>query len=245
MKPFLSRRLNAKEVLTPMKGDIFFPVEDGTVKNPRGDRRLRPSTSIRDRPERGEEQEVFQGESDGLYSPKPLQDDSTRDDAEARNDFWSVTGDFIYRHHVEPRVKLYMPKEESFPLLVKYIDVTRATHTSLDVLPEKHVDDYWNVDGERELSDAWTGFTRFISLDERPPEGFSWSGERLTRKPTTSRPDQVCPDMWKHMSDAAKSKAKQEWAIEKPKLDNARRLHSIFFIETEDEYFKHAVKKRS
>ena len=30
-----ARRLNAKEVLTPMKGDNFiFPVADGTVKNP-------------------------------------------------------------------------------------------------------------------------------------------------------------------------------------------------------------------
>ena len=26
---------------------------------------------------------------------------------------------------------------------------------------EKNVDDYWNVDGDRELSDAWTGFTKF------------------------------------------------------------------------------------
>ena len=33
--------------------------------------------------ERGEEQEVFRGESDGLSSPTPLQDDSTQDDADA------------------------------------------------------------------------------------------------------------------------------------------------------------------
>ena len=100
-----ARRLNAKEVLTSMKNDIFvFPVADGTVKSPGGDRRLRPSTLIRGRPERGEEQEVLRGESDGLSSPSPLQDDSTRDDAEANNDFWSFAGDFIYRHHVEPRV---------------------------------------------------------------------------------------------------------------------------------------------
>ena len=69
---------------------------------------------IRDRPERGEEKVVLRGESDGLSSPNPLQDDSTRDDAKARNDFWSITGDFICRHHVVPRVKLYMPKGEIF-----------------------------------------------------------------------------------------------------------------------------------
>ena len=40
-----ARRLNAKCVLTPMKGDNYiFPVADGTVETPGGDRRLRPST---------------------------------------------------------------------------------------------------------------------------------------------------------------------------------------------------------
>ena len=52
-----------------------------------------------------------------------------------------------------------------------------------------------------------------------------------THEETTSRPHNVWPDLWKHMSDAAKSKAKQKWAIEKPKLENARRLRGIFFIE--------------
>ena len=74
------------------------------------------STLTREAPERGEEQEVLQGESDELSSPTSLQDDSTRD-AEANNDMWSTTGDFIDRHHVEPRVKLYMPREESFLIL--------------------------------------------------------------------------------------------------------------------------------
>ena len=158
------------------------------------------------------------------------------------NDFGSITGDFIYRHHVEPRVKLYMPRDESFPIPLKYIDVTRTTHTSLGVLLEKHIDDHWNVDGERELSDAWTGFTRFILLTERPPDGCTWSGERLMRKQTTSRPDKRWPDMWKHMSVAARSKAKQMLAIEKPKLDDARQLSGIFFIEPDDEELTHTMK---
>ena len=38
---------------------------------------------------------------------------------------------------MEPRVKLYMPREESFPIPLKHIDVTRNTHTSLDVMLEK------------------------------------------------------------------------------------------------------------
>ena len=56
-----ARRLNAKEVLMPMKGDkCTFPVADGTVKVSGGDQRLRISTLIRHRPEQGEEQEVLQ-----------------------------------------------------------------------------------------------------------------------------------------------------------------------------------------
>ena len=65
---------------------------------------------------------------------------------------------------------------------------------------------------------------------------------RLTRKQTTSRPDNVWPDMRKHMSDVSKRKEKQKWAIEKPKLDNARRLRGIFFIELYDKAFKSIMK---
>ena len=38
----------------------------------------------------------------------------SKDDAEARRDFWSIQGDLIHRHHSEPRVQLYVPKEETF-----------------------------------------------------------------------------------------------------------------------------------
>ena len=34
------------------------------------------------------------------------------DDREARNDFWSVEGNHIYRRRAEPRVKLHVPKNE-------------------------------------------------------------------------------------------------------------------------------------
>ena len=91
-----ARRLNAKEVLTPMKGDSFiFPVAGGTV-NISGEDQTSENTAIliRDRAERGEEQEVLRGASDGLSSPTPLQDSSWYD-GEAKDDFWSIAGDFI------------------------------------------------------------------------------------------------------------------------------------------------------
>ena len=40
----------------------------------------------------------------------------------------------------------------------------------------KNIDDYWKVDVEKELLDAWTGFTRFILLNERPLDWYTWSG---------------------------------------------------------------------
>ena len=74
-----------KKVLTPQRsGNFIFPVTVGTVKISGGDQRLRPSTLIRDRRERGEEQEILRGEPDELSSPTPQQADSTRDDAEAK-----------------------------------------------------------------------------------------------------------------------------------------------------------------
>ena len=60
---------------------------DEIVNTLRGDRRLIPCTSIRDRPERGEEQEILRGESGGLSCPSPHQNDSTQDVTEAKKDF--------------------------------------------------------------------------------------------------------------------------------------------------------------
>ena len=142
-----------------MNGEtLMLPIADGTVKLSGGDQVLRTSTLIRDSPGRGEEQGNLQGESDGSSSI-PLRDPSWCD-SEVRNDVGSISGNFIYRHHVEPRVKLYMPREESFPIPLRYIDVTRATSTTLDVMLERRIDDYWNIEGNRDLSDSWTGRTR-------------------------------------------------------------------------------------
>ena len=54
------RRLNAKEVLTQQRGGNFiFLVADGTVKLSGGDRVLRTSTLIRDRPDREKNKDIF------------------------------------------------------------------------------------------------------------------------------------------------------------------------------------------
>ena len=153
-----------------------------------------------------------------------------------------MSGSFIYRHHVEPRVKLYSPREESFPIPLKYIDVAITTHTNLDVKQEKRIDDYWNIDGSRDLSDPWTGFTHFTLLDEKAPDGHMWSGGRLTRKQLTSRPDHLWPELWKSMGKHAKLKEKQKWSNEKLHLEKARKLCGIYFIDPEDTELKETIK---
>ena len=234
------KRLNAKEVIfTEEKGEFIFPIADGRIKTLGGDQDLRTSTLIRHRPIQRESNIDFLGESEGSL-PQPQ--DSLPDAGEAINDFWSMSGNFIYRHHVEPRVKLYSPGEESFPIPLKYIDVSRTTHTNLDVKQEKRIDDYWNIDGSRDLSDPWTGFTQFTLLEEKPPDGYMWSGWRLTRKQLTSRPDHLWPELWKSMGKHAKLKEKQKWSNEKLHLENARKLRGIYFIDPEDKEFKETIK---
>ena len=49
---------------------------------------------------------------------------------------------------LNPESNFTRPREESFPIPLKYIDVTRTTHTNLDDKQEKRIDDYWNMDHE-------------------------------------------------------------------------------------------------
>ena len=193
----------------------------------------------------------LEGES---KEPRPTE---PTDDTEARRDFWSVQGDFIYRHHDEPRVQLYVPKEETLPIPLKYIDVTRSTHTNLDLMQEKRIDDDWNVHENRNLSGSWTGFTKFIRFKEEPPKEcvqgetttgftsfirFKWSREGLTKVQTTVRSDHVWPEVWTKMEKAAQRREEQEWANEKPKLELARKKRGIYFIDLEDEESQETVK---
>ena len=108
-----AKRLNAKEVVTPQRsGNFIFPVADGTVKIFGGEQRLRTSTLSGIVRNEEKNKKFFEKNRPDSLLQLPLQDDSTRDDEEAKNDSWTITGEFIHRHHVVPRVRLYVPKEE-------------------------------------------------------------------------------------------------------------------------------------
>ena len=206
--------------ISQTKRTIYFSTRRWTNQNlVGGDQDLRTSNLVRHRPIQGESKNDFLGESEGSL-PQPQ--DSFPDAGEAINDFWSVLGNFIYRHHVEPRVKRYSPRDESFFFPLKYIDVSRTTHTKLDVMRESRIDDYWNIDGSRDSTDPWTGFTQFPLLEEKLPEGIMWSGVRLTKRQSTSRPDHLWPEICKTMGRNAKLKEKPKWSHEKFHLENAR-----------------------
>ena len=125
----------------PKQREFIFPNANGRIKTPGGDQELRTSSLVRHRPIQGDGHVDFLGESEGSL-PQPQE---FPDAGEAINDFWSMSGNFIYRHHVEPK-------------------------------QEKRIDDDWNIDGSRDLSDPWTGFTQFALLEEKLPDGKMWSG---------------------------------------------------------------------
>ena len=123
------RRLNAKGFLrSQKKGEFVSPVADGSAKLSGRDYAFQEPTRRRESTVRRENRS---GESHG--DREEFRPEETKDDAAIHQDFWSIQGDFIYHHHVEPGVQLYVPNEESFPIPLKYIDVLRSTHKDLDV----------------------------------------------------------------------------------------------------------------
>ena len=123
--------------------------------------------------------------------------------------FWSRQGYFNYRHHHEPRVQLHVPKKETFPIPLKNIDVARSTCIDLDVLPETRIDDYWNVDSGRNLSNSWTGFTKFTLLRETSIRIHVVRGQ-IDKDSNNHRPDHVCQEVRTKNGKAAQNREKRQ-----------------------------------
>ena len=115
-------------------------------------------------------------------------------------------------------------------------------HTGLEIMQERKIDDYWNVDSCKPLSVFWRGFTKIHFIEREPPKGYMWSRERLTKIQTTIRPDHVWPEFWMKIGKAAQNREKQEWAKKKSKLDNARKLRGIYFIDPDDKEYSEILK---
>ena len=128
-------------------------------------------------------------------------------------------------------------ERRNIPAPLKYIEKARSTHTDLDVMQEKRIDGYWNVDAKRSLSDSWKRFKKITLVKVKPPKGYMLSGE--TGKSSNDYETKSCVawSMEQHRK-AAQNREKQEWKNEKPKLDNARRQKDTYFIDPDDEEYK-------
>ena len=160
-----SERLNAKEVIFPKENwKIIFPLADGRIKLSGGDQDLRTSTLIREHPIRGESQSDFLGESAGSLPPPQ---DSFLDVGEAINDFCPCQ-ESSYTAITLNQESNFTRREKNHSLFHwNTLTSPETTHTNLDVKQERRIDDYWNIDGSRDLSDPWTGFTQFTLLEEK------------------------------------------------------------------------------
>ena len=207
-----SKRLNAKEVIFPKgKRRIYFSNRRWTNQNPW--RRSGTKNTLLDtaatnsrRKSRGFSWRIRRVSSTTSWLTSGCR----------WSDKWLLV--HVRKLHIPPSrwaqsQTLLAEREESFPIPLKYIDVSRTTHTNLDVMQERRIDDYWNIDGSRDLSHSWTVLTQFILLDEKPPDGYMWSWERLTRKQLTSRPDDIYgQEIWDKMGKNAKLKERLKWS---------------------------------
>ena len=150
------------------RGMYCCTIADGKVKIYGEDQVLRTSTLTRDSPDRGEEQGNLSGESEMFHHLC-----KTHRLMMVRHEtiFGQFQRNYIYRHHAEPRVKLFVPREESFPIPLRYIDVTRATSKTFDVMLECRIDDIGTSKKTRIQK-----MRGRVSHGSPSPEGYAWFG---------------------------------------------------------------------
>ena len=95
-----------------LKGEYQLPCADGT---PRLLSRSRPSSTVDGNLEREDDCEIEDGDIKESKSEES----------------WSMSGEFIYRHHEELRLKRYDSDIQTFLIPLKYVDVMRQTQTNI------------------------------------------------------------------------------------------------------------------
>ena len=125
-----------------------------------------------------------------------------------------------------PESKLYVPTEESFPVPLKYIDVTR-TSTSLDVMLEKSIEDYWNVDGDRDFSD--TGWIHMVL------------GE-IYKKSDDLKTGQCMAGYVETYVWCIEMQREAEVGNRETKARKRQEVRGIFFIDPDEDEFKRTMK---
>ena len=73
---------------------------------------------------------------------------------------------------MEPRVTLHVPTEESYPVPLKYIDVSRSTDTTSDVMSQKILTITGMLMEFVDCQIRGLVSTRFTVLSEKPRDGY-------------------------------------------------------------------------
>ena len=154
------KRFKAAEVHIVKEGDDYrFPLIEYDMKQPGNTPPyIRPKTNrplaraIIPRAERELAQTVRDEDATGLAGAR-AEDDLPNPDAESQgvHGFWTMTKECVIRHHHRPRMSMNIPPSDSFPLPLKYIDVTRAAETDMEELALRRISDIWRDQGERVL----------------------------------------------------------------------------------------------
>ena len=256
------KRFKAEEVVIIIKQNQYcFPITTGNLRVP-GEtnkqliRRVSSSTQNKNKEQlpgaiHGEPEAADAEEAEEARSSPSSHIDEPHHQV-APEDYWTMKGDLLVRHHLQPRKELFVPEESNMPFPLKYIDIIRSTRTTLESPSEKSFDDYWNVpyrDSEgndpkpsnRELSEYWTGQTTFTLLRPPPPEGREWVLGRLTKKQKSLRPPTIWPEIWCSLSPKQKEQARAEWAKEKPKLEEAQAARGFKYVSEDDEDYARLI----
>ena len=109
----------------------------------------------------------------------------------------------------------------------------------------KRIDDYWNVDSNRHLSNSRKGFTKFTSLKEKPPKGYMWSGWRgLTKIQSTTRPGHVWPEVWTKIGKVAQNREKQKWARETKARQWSKKERNLLYRSRRQRVIRNYQKRK-
>ena len=190
------RRINATEVLTPLWGEDFVPSRWWYSKIVRRRPRI---------PRIHSKAGTTCGESRSQY--KSLRRTGRTSTDRIKRWRWSpgTSGRFKVTSSIVITLNLVFSH-----LCRKKKHSPWATYTNLDVLQEKRNDDeYWIVvDENRSSSVSRKGLTMFSLVEEKPPKGKMWSGERMTINQATARPEIVWLGIWIKIGEAAQKREK-------------------------------------
>ena len=144
------KRFKASEVHVDKVDDKFiFPVADGECVQPHQDDHLRRVQQRKKAQKEKAEQDAIaraEAESNAADASQPHEPD-----------YWTITTDTLTRHHMTPRLKLFVPTEIELPIPLRFLDVRRTTSTDIDEFKERRIEDLWPEEEQRELSTTWTG----------------------------------------------------------------------------------------